>query len=55
MAKNFGIGIVPTEKQKNGVKYALKVAKPSALGGLYGLTENELIELRDLINEVLKR
>lgn len=28
MAKHFGIGIVPTEKQKGGVKYALKVGNP---------------------------
>lgn len=55
MAENFSIGIVPEEKQKNGVKYILRVEKRSALGKLFGLTKDDLIELQGLINEALKR
>lgn len=55
MAKNFSIGLVPAEKQKNGVKYILKIEKHSALGNLFGLTKDDLIELQALINEALKR
>lgn len=56
MSKRFSIGIIPIEKQYGGgVKYALKIEKPSALGNVYGLTEEELKELRNMIDEVLKK
>nr|DAV94721.1 MAG TPA: hypothetical protein [Caudoviricetes sp.] len=55
MSKRFSIGIIPIEKQQGGVKYALKIEKPSALGNVYGLTEEELKELRNMIDEVLKK
>lgn len=55
MSKRFSIGIIPTEKQQNGVKYALKIEKPSALGNAFGLTEEELKELRITIDEALKK
>ena len=47
MSKRFAIAILPKEKQQGGVKYGLKIEKPSALGNVYGLTEEELKELRE--------
>lgn len=55
MSKRFTITILPKEKQQGGVKYGLKIKKPSALGNVYGLTEEELKELHNLIDEVLKK
>lgn len=55
MSKRFAIAVLPKEKQQGGVKYGLKIEKPSALGNVYGLTEVELKDLRDLIDEVLKK
>lgn len=55
MSKRFAIATLPKEKQQGGVKYALKIEKPSALGNVYGLTEEELKNLRELIDEVLKK
>lgn len=55
MSKRFAIAILPKEKQQGGVKYGLKIEKPSALGNVYGLTEEELRELRNLIDEALKK
>ena len=47
MSKRFTIAILP--------KYGLKIEKPSVLGNVYGLTEEELKELRGLIDEALKK
>ena len=55
MSKRFAIAILPKEKQQGGVKYGLKIEKPSALGNVYGLTEEELKELRGLIDNVLTK
>lgn len=55
MSKRFAIAILPKEKRLNGVKYGLKIEKPSALGNVYGLTEEELKELHGLIDEALKK
>ena len=55
MSKRFAIAILPKEKQQGGVKYGLKIEKPSALGHVYGLTEEELKELRGLIDKVLTK
>lgn len=56
MSKRFAIAILPKEKQQGGgIKYGLKIEKPSALGNVYGLTEVELKELRNMIDEVLKK
>ena len=56
MSKRFAIAILPKEKQQGGVKYGLKIEKqPSALGNVYGLTEEELKELRGLIDKVLTK
>lgn len=55
MSKRFSIGIIPTEKQIKEVKYALKIEKPSALDNVFGLTEDELKELRATIDEALKK
>ena len=55
MSKRFTIAILPKEKQQGGVKYVLKIEKPSVLGNVYGLTEEELKELRGLIDEALKK
>lgn len=54
MNKRFAIAILPKEKQQGG-KYGLKIEKPSVLGNVYGLTEEELKELRGLIDEALKK
>lgn len=54
MSKRFAIAILPKEKQQGG-EYGLKIEKPSALGNVYGLTEEELRELRNLIDEALKK
>lgn len=55
MSKRFAIALLPEEKQQGGVKYGLKIENPSALGNVYGLTEEELKELRRLIDEALKK
>lgn len=55
MNKRFAIVILPKEKQRGGVKYGLKIENPSALGNVYGLTEIELKELRNLIDKVLEK
>lgn len=55
MSKRFTIAILPKEKQQGGGKYGLKIEKPSVLGNVYGLTEEELKELRGLIDEALKK
>lgn len=56
MSKRFAIAVLPKEKQRGGgVKYGLKIEKPSALGNVYGLTEEELKELRGLIDNVLTK
>lgn len=55
MNKRFAIAILPKEKQQGRVKYGLKIEKLSALGNVYGLTEEELKELRGLIDEALKK
>lgn len=54
MSKRFAIAVLPKEKQQGG-KYGLKIEKPSALGNVYGLTEEELKELRGLIDNVLTK
>lgn len=54
MNKRFAIAILPKENSR-GVKYGLKIEKPSVLGNVYGLTEEELKELRGLIDEALKK
>lgn len=53
MSKRFAIAILPKEKQVNGVKYALKIEKPSALGNTFGFTAEELTELWLEITKVL--
>lgn len=53
MSKRFKLAVLPKEKQLDNVKYALRIENPSALGNVYGLTE-ELKELQSLINESLK-
>lgn len=55
MSKRFAIKVIPKEKQVKDVKYGLRIDNPSALGNVYGLTEKELKELRDLIDEALKQ
>ncbi|MFS2704916.1 hypothetical protein AAH082_04915 [Phocaeicola vulgatus] len=45
----------PKRNSRGGVKYGLKIEKPSALGNVYGLTEEELKELRGLIDNVLTK
>ena len=55
MSKRFAIDLLPEEKQQGGVKYGLRIEKPSALGNVYGLTEEELKELWRLIDEALKK
>lgn len=45
----------PKRSNRGGVKYGLKIEKPSALGNVYGLTEEELKELRGLIDNVLTK
>ena len=51
MSKRFAIAVLPKKKQQGGVK----IEKPSALGNVYGLTEEELKELRGLIDNVLTK
>lgn len=53
--KRFSIGIIPQGKQQGGAKYALKIEKPSIFGNIFGLTEKELIELKELIESALKK
>ena len=55
MSNRFAIAILPNAKQQGGVKYGLKIEKPSALGNVYGLTEEELKELRGLIDQALQK
>lgn len=55
MSKRFAIKVIPKEKQVKDVKYGLRIDHPSALGNVYGLTEKELKEPRDLIDEALKQ
>lgn len=55
MSKRFKLAVLPKEKQLDNVKYALRIENPSALGNVYGLTEEELKELQSLINESLKQ
>lgn len=55
MSKKFKLAVLPKEKQLDNVKYALRIENPSALGNVYGLTEEELKELQSLINESLKQ
>lgn len=55
MSKRFAIKVLPKEKQVKGVKYGLRIERPSALGNVYGLTETELKELFVLIDEALKQ
>lgn len=55
MSKRFKLIELPKDKQSDNVKYALRIENPSALGNVYGLTEEELKELQNLINEVLKK
>lgn len=55
MSKRFKLIELPKEKQSNNVMYALRIENSSALGNVYGLTEEELKELQSLINETLKQ
>lgn len=55
MSKRFKLAVLSKEKQLDNVKYALRIENPSALGNVYGLTEEELKELQSLINEALKQ
>ena len=45
----------PKRNSRGGGKDGLKIEKPSALGNVYGLTEEELKELRGLIDNVLTK
>ena len=49
MSKRFAIAVLPKEKQRGGVKYGLKIEKPSALGNVYFLSDLEVKVLGGLI------
>ena len=57
MSKRICYRLLLTQRRNSegGVKYGLKIEKPSALGNVYGLTEEELKELRGLIDKVLTK
>ena len=55
MSNRFSFAVFPIVTLRGGVKYGLKIEKPSALGNVYGLTEEELKELRGLIDNVLTK
>ena len=52
MSKRFKLAVLPKEKQLDNVKYALRIENPSALGNVYGLTEEEKYMCMAVFNKI---